>query len=311
MRRFKLNNENEENEENEEKEKSFWEDRNIDKSQYPLDIEYIADKNGGYLIEGGDKSNKYIPSIKAKSLIIGSLYLHIRPPITYHYTCGSFPSAIFYTSAIITDTGDTIKFFGTDRELKDIRIEIYPNPDRMQIQLLGWLVTNYEDYLNDDNKESLSISLTFPQNQFDHFFRAWEKENIDLIRLEIKKNLNGLYERDSLSPDYEYKILEDKRMVKNWEKMPEDFTDFNHCKIFNTNNDSFRITFKKTKLGKKKDDLFAKKIEFYKTEQETIFNNLIQSNQEILKFFTDKTEEIKKALWWIGFILVIAFIAKF
>lgn len=237
------------------KERSFWENSNIDKSQYQLNVEYIEDKNGGYLIEDGDKSNKYIPSIKSKSLFVGSMYFQIKPPITYRYSCGSFSGSIFYTSAIMTDNGDTIKFFGTDRELKDIRIEIYPNPDAMQIKLLGWLATKYEDYFNDGNEESLSISLTFPQNQFDHFFRAWEQGNIDLISLEIKKSLNGLYENDTCCPDYDYKILTDKRMIKNWENMPEDFTDFEHCKTFSTNADSFRLTFRKTKFGTEEENL--------------------------------------------------------
>lgn len=286
--------------------KSFWEENNFDKDQYPLKVEYVSDKDGGYLREEKNES-RYIPVSKTGK-ILGRLFLRIKPPITYEYTCSSSPESTLYASAVLSDDQDKIRFFGTERDLEEIRVKIYPNPDAMQIQFLGSMASQYDD--GDRTEEFLSLSLTFPQNQFDHLLRAWEQENIDFIQIEIKKNLiglSGLYQRDCYSPLAEYKILTDKRMVKNWEEMPEDFTDFMHCKTFNNDNDSFSITMLKTKFDNEKEN-FYQEVDPYDNKKVISSINIIQLNKDIIKTIENKSYKITIYLFFIILLLLIRLI---
>lgn len=91
----------------------------LDKEEYPLDVLFCPDKEGGYLIEGEDKATKYRPVSARKTLIHTPIYLKITPPFTHSFSAGKFSGSIFYTKAeLLGSYWDSLSFFGTKREVK-------------------------------------------------------------------------------------------------------------------------------------------------------------------------------------------------
>ena len=62
----------------------------VDKEEYPLDVLFCPDKEGGYLIEGKNKSGKYRPVSAIKSHIHAPISLKITPPFKHSFSAGNF-----------------------------------------------------------------------------------------------------------------------------------------------------------------------------------------------------------------------------
>lgn len=273
----------------------------IDAIEYPLDVIYIPDKDGGYLIENGDKSKKYIPVSSIKTLVHSSLYLQIFYPVTYRFSVGEFYGTTFYTQAKLRGEYDSISFFGTDRKIKNIPVEIYPSKDElMQLSFLGEVSEK-----NIDIQEYIQISLAIPNSQFEGITKFWDNDDIGEAFLNLKKEiLNGLYVLDSFAPDNDYKILTDKRIVKNHQDIPKNFTDFRNSKTYYVSNDCFKLSLIKKKFVHTKEDLSFNEDNFY--EEETIHDEIGEKRLELL---ISKLDEIKTYIQYataiIGVILIV------
>jgi hypothetical protein len=279
-------------------------DFKIDKDEYPLDTIFVPDKEGGYLAEGRDKSKKYRPVSAEKNLIVASIYLEIEPSITYRFSAGEFSGSTFYGKAKMAGKEDSLSFFGTDREIGNIDIEIFAVDKGMQLQFRGDLSQKYNDYSIDDSEEYIFISFAIEHSQFERLFRLWEHNNIEKIVCSIKREqINGLYKLDSLSPCYEYKILSDKKIVKNYQEIPENFTDFKNSKTYYTSNDCFSLVVRKEKFSKKEKYFLANKDNF-ESKEEIDIN--IQEN--IVKLMISNLDEIKKYAYYIFIIIVVMLI---
>ena len=201
---------------------------NINKEDYPLDVVFIADEEGGYLAEGLDKETKYRPILTRKTFINSPMHLKIIPPLTYRLHAGEFSGSTLDAEAKI-GRHDTLSFFGTKREIENIYVQIFPTDKKMQLAFRGDLSQerDEDDYFIGDNEEYLSISMAIAHGQFKKILRMWEQDSIDEIICGLKKEpINGLYILDSFALDYRYKVLPDKRIVKNYQDMPDHFTDF-------------------------------------------------------------------------------------
>ena len=108
----------------------------VDKEEYPLDVLFCPDKEGGYLIEGKDKSGKYRPVSAIKSPIYAPISLKITPPFTYSLNAGSLSGSTFYVNAKFSNRWNSLSFFGTKREIKNIYIEILFLRMRIYVRVL-------------------------------------------------------------------------------------------------------------------------------------------------------------------------------
>lgn len=263
-------------------------DFNVNKNEYPLDIIYVPDKNGGYLIEGGDISKKYIPISSYQTITHSSLYLQIVCPITYDFSVGNFHGSTIYTKAEMINLDDnSISFFGTDRKIERMSVDIYPGNEVMQLQFRGGLSERSIDI-----EEYIQISLAVPNSQFEGIMRLWDHDNIDEIFLSLKKEIiNGLYMLDTCAPWDEFKVLPDKKMVKNYQDLPENFSDFKNFETYYVSNDCFKLTIRKKKLLKTNEEQNHEHEEDYFTKEDVIKNDIQEKNQIAL---FNKLNEIKE-----------------
>lgn len=212
----------------------------IDKNEYPLDIVFVPDEDGGHLIEGG---KKYIPISSLATTFFAPLSLRIVSPITYEFSVGEFHGRTIYTEAEMIGW-DSISFFGTDRKIDRMSVEIYPikedediEDEVMQLQFRGGLSEGSMDI-----EEHIQISLAVPNSQFEGIMRLLDRDNIDEIFLSLKQEIiNGLYNYQSFIPWNEFKILPNKKMVKNFQDLPENFSDFYNSQTYYVSKDCFRL----------------------------------------------------------------------
>lgn len=224
---------------------------NINKEDYPLDVVFIADEEGGYLAEGLDKETKYRPIViretfinspyrpilSRKNFIHPPMRLKIVPPLTYCLRVKEISETSFYAEAKI-DNG-TLSFFGTKKEIESIFIEIVSADKQMHLTFRGDLSLE-EDYFG--------VSIAIEYRQFEKILRMWERDSIDEIICGLKTELiNGLYVLDSSSPGYHYKVLPDKRIVKNYQDMPDHFTEFKNFEAYYISRDCFYLEITKEK----------------------------------------------------------------
>jgi|GEM_PF-5276630 len=273
-------------------------DFDINKAEYPLDVIFIPDKEGGYLIEGENKDKKYRPVLLERILGLGRIYFKILFPFTYNFSAGECPGTAFYTKAKMATEDDSISFFGTNREIKNIDIEIFPTDEGMQLIFRGDLSQKYDW---DFDEEYIFISMAIAHEQFEKIFSLWNDDNIDEIICSIeRKQINGLYYLDSFSPDYEYKILRDRRIVKNYQDMPDHFTDFENSKTYYVSNDCFRLKIKKQKLLQENGESYYDKNVVNEREM-----NHQETEEKRIILIVDKMDQIKK---YINYLIAICFI---
>jgi hypothetical protein len=234
--------------------KDFFSENYIDKEKYPLEVEYIADENGGYLIEGGDTSKKYKPIKKMNTIHFHPLYLVITPPITKRVYFNALEKPIYelYATTKFSDSSN-ISFFGTDRKIEELQTTIYSSEYTYQLQFKGNMST-HDLYSSDDDigGECLYISLSMPKKVLDALKEEIESSNIkpSSIQLKIKKEIiNGLYSFEFAKG---LKVLYSKEIVKNYKKLPSDFTDFKFSKTYYLE-DSYSLIIKKEILTNDKD----------------------------------------------------------
>lgn len=266
----------------------------VDKEEYPLDVLFCPDKEGGYLIEGKDKSGKYRPVSAIKSPIYAPISLKITPPFTYSLNAGSLSGSTFYANAKFSNRWNSLSFFGTKREIKNIYIEIFPtyvelpgSSNGMQLQFRGDLSKKYDSDIG-DTEEYLKISMAIKHEEFEKILRLWERDNIGEMSCSLKKELiNGLYMQDTLCPSSTYKVLTDRRIVKNYKKLPEHFTDFENFKTYYVSNDCFSLTMRKQKFSQEERETPPDK-DFSNEEEVT------KTSEETATFLLAKLDEIKK-----------------
>lgn len=221
-------------------------DFKINKEEYPLEIVYVSDKKVGYLQEGQDEYRPFSEEIP----IFAPIYLNIIPPLTYNFEAGEFSSAAFHAKAKIALTEHSIFFFGTNRKIEEIDVKIFPTDKKMHLEFTGDISQEHEDYDYTFTEEYIFISMAIKKDQFEKVLRAWEQDNIDEMFFSIKKEqINGLYQLNTYgAPYFKYKVLPNKRMIKNYQDMPQNFTDFANSKTYYVSDDCFNLTLRRQRF---------------------------------------------------------------
>lgn len=208
---------------------SLSQERTKDKN-YPFDVTIKKEGNEYFLVERG---NRYaLGTTRFTMLFLEIFELNSRIFISQK---GCFEEKL--TGKARFRDYSTISFFGCDRKLQYINIDIYPrkNTKNSKVPLdIGFQFLGSEKYDSDEVviEENIEIKLFICNSQFQKIKYSLENKLIKNIYCNSPISIlptsefviEGLYREGSFYPDKKYKVLCNKDRITNKKDLPTYFT---------------------------------------------------------------------------------------
>jgi len=211
---------------------------------YPFKISH----HEGLLIEdNGEKKEGYKPCHYSNRILGGfhDLFLVSDTMNTSLSICGiekTITKKIYLKAKMDCGDDDKISFFGTSRAIKNFDVVISQHQCESQNILLSEpkekrpvddfinkldFTSHYYDTFDYGRvfEEIVTIKIRLSDDLFSQLFDAIEKNKITFIKIGLNTEcVHGLYEKDSIAPWSEYKILTHTDQVTNSSSLPDCFS---------------------------------------------------------------------------------------